>query len=576
MGELLSRLRDPRVALPTCGYVRDQATEDFVQYDPYAITDTFQADILEYYANPPRDENGRTRWAYMIGYRQAGKSTAAEFAAYCLTAYTPGLDHICLADTDDRAKYLHSRVHELDQRWPEEIKAPRSNTREKWQLTFDGLVGGTMRTLSMAKGSVGIGQSPGSAHWSEIPFCPDQAAQWSGMLPSLRNRADVRVLLETTCNPDDSQGFAQELYLSGLRGDGRLFSLFYPFWDGKLNSRPWPKNSALDTEEQRLLDKYGPQGLRLEHLAFRRECMADDVRIRLNPDEFGIWYPFDDVTCWARTSGGIFSSLLDRHAEAELVAWKPTAQFYPGDSGHAEPDPDAVYALAVDPCGYAARDHGAAQLVEVWDDVWYQVGVFSGGRRESVDPEVLARWVFDTGMRYNKALVVVESTGVGQGVLTLLRAWGYPNLYYESKGNPGIAATTKSNGLSLTALRTALKDLLVLRDADTVGQLQTYRNDKNVQDGVQAEQLRGEVGRRRRERHHWDKVSALQWVCWAAKRLPARLRTITTNPRDITTNPWEKPEGGDIVVDIEWAKGKWEEHKRARRKGGRGWKRTRR
>jgi hypothetical protein len=91
-------------------------------------------------------------------------------------------------------------------------------------------------------------------------------------------------------------------------GMGRWVYAFFPFWDGKLNRRPWPKNSKLTAEEVGLLDRYGHLGLKKENLAFRRLMMETDAEIRRNPDLFKVYYPFDDVSCWIATAGSVFRS----------------------------------------------------------------------------------------------------------------------------------------------------------------------------------------------------------------------------------------------------------------------------
>ena len=104
----LDTLRDPTKALPAFGQVHDQKTSDFVKYDPHRITHRFQQAVLQYYANPPRTRDGQTKFLTLLTARQMGKSLTAEYAAYVKTAYNPGFDHVCIADTAQRAEYLTS------------------------------------------------------------------------------------------------------------------------------------------------------------------------------------------------------------------------------------------------------------------------------------------------------------------------------------------------------------------------------------------------------------------------------------------------------------------------------------
>ena len=116
----------------------------------------------------------------------------------------------------------------------------------------------------------------------------------------------------------------------------------------------------------------------------------------------------------------------------------------------------------------------------------------------------------------------MESNGVGAAVLAILQTKNWENLYYHDKMKPGIPATSKSIDEGLANLLDALMDNLKLYDEDLVQQLMTYKNDKKVQDSDKSLMLRGKVGRHRREKHHYDKVSALIWAAYAARDLPQR------------------------------------------------------
>ena len=140
------------------------------------------------------------------------------------------------------------------------------------------------------------------------------------------------------------------------------------------------------------------------------------------------------------------------------------------------------------------------------------------------DPVVFAHKLDEVGRKYNNALVAVESNGVGVATLALLEESNYPNLFYEKPYKPGIAATSKSISMMLSYLQDALRDELTLYDEDTVSQLGSYREDKQVEKSAAAEILHGNRTTNRRERHHWDKISALQIACLAARRAPRRYR----------------------------------------------------
>ena len=374
--EALEALSDPAVSLRAYGKVQNQQRGTELRYDPYAITQKLQATIVSYYSRPPLTATGnQTRWLTLLGYRQGGKSTVPELCSYVKTAYTPGWDHVCIADTKDRAKYLHQRVHYCHARWPDQLRSPTVPNRESRQLTFREKVGGKMRVLSAESGAVGIGQSPDSFHGSELPYWQSASQQYTLIYPSMINRDHALMVLESTPAPMDapSAEWWKDQCNDAKAGKGRSLYAFFPFWDGKLNVRPWPENSALETEELRLMDKYGPLGLTRENLAFRRLMLDTDSEIRRNPDLFRVYYPFDDVTCWLSTSSAVIHpSLLKRHREQKLVEWAGPYLEY------EKPEPEAIYVMGVDPAGYAARDHAAFQVLKIYDGEWTQVACYAG------------------------------------------------------------------------------------------------------------------------------------------------------------------------------------------------------
>lgn len=511
--QLLNTLRSPKHALPAFGEVHDQKTGRFTKYSPTKITHELQNTVLDYVSNPPRLPTGETEFLTLLAYRQAGKSLSIEYAMYCKAAYIPGWDHICIADNRDRADYLHKRVHHLHQRWPEQIRSKTIAGRESRQLTFNGLQGGKMRILSAESGAVGVGQSPDSFHASECHLWSDFNGSMFLINPSLINRQEALVIFEAT--PWEQNCAWHEHYVMAKSGSGRHRAVFFPFWDGKLNVRPVTKDFIPTNEEIELLNRYQADGLAAENLAFRRFIMDTDPEVRKNPEMFGVMYPFDDMTCWiAATNAAIPNRALEKHLKQVHIEWTgPYAEYEPPEMG-------AIYAIGVDPCGYAARDHASFQVLKCWDGEWTQVAVYA----EHVDPLSFTNQIIRTAKRYNNARICVESNGVGQAVIALLNEREYSNLFYEAKFKAGFTSTAKSLDKATGWLIEGLLDELVFNDKDTVAQMQTYKNDKSVEEGASSEVLRGGSSNKRRDRHHWDKVSALIMAVVCARDLPVRTK----------------------------------------------------
>tara|TARA_Y100001973_G_C5203304_1_gene339484 strand:+ start:1535 stop:3199 length:1665 start_codon:yes stop_codon:yes gene_type:complete len=523
--QVLSFLKDPKRSLPALGQVHDQKSGQFVPYDPTRITNKLQTAVLDYASNTPRTAEGQTKFLTLLTARQMGKSLACEYACYPKAAYSPGWDHVCIADNSDRAEYLHRRVHHLHRLWPDEVRSDTIASRESRQLTFRPLQGGKMRVLSAESGAVGIGQSPDSFHASECAFWADFAGSMFLIWPSMVNRDHALALFE--CTPWEARSDWHEHCLSAKAGEGRHLYMFFPFWDGYLNKRAWNPKWTLENEEVDLLNRFGSEGLTKDNLAFRRFMLSTDQQLRRRPELFNVFYPFDDVSCWiAAANSAIPDHALERHKNAELVEWKAPYMEY------EKPQPDALYVIGADPCGHAARDHASFQVFKVYDGEWTQVASYA----DHSDPLVFTRRLQETGLKYNNAVVVVESNGVGQGVLSLLRDWDYPNIYFEKARRPGLTVTAKTLDRNLGWLIDGLLDELHLKDKNLVEQLMSYRNDKRVEEGPNTEIVRGEPTKKRRERHHWDKVSALMMAVVGARFLPRR------------TKPTLDSDGNNVIV----------------------------
>ena len=520
--DLIRWLGNPSKSLPALGQVHDQETSQFVKFDSRRLTNYLQQDILDYFDEAPRTIDGLRMFMTILAGRQMGKSLVPEYCGYVKAAYNPGFDWVCIADVQDRADYLHKRVHHLHERWREDVRTPTVATRESRQLSFDSTVGGKMRVLSAANGAVGIGQSPDGFHASECAFWADFAESMFLINPSLNNRAEALAIFE--CTPWEAGCDWHEHCLAAKAGEGRHFYRFYPFWDGKLNRRLWREEWTLDREEEKLLEKYAAAGLTLEGLAFRRVIMSSDAELRKDPEKFKVFYPFDDIDCWILRGRSIIPmDAVQRHRDGVLLG---------GREGYHEflsPDQRGVYVIGADPCGQAARDHAAFQVLDLRED-WAQAARFA----DHVDPRAFARRLFDTGKRYNNALIVVESNGVGQATLSHLLEWGYPRLYWHAKGKAGMPTTGASIDRMTGHLIEALMDDLTLYDGMTVEQLMTYKGDKRIEESPGLEAVRGMASNRRRLRHHWDNVSALMMAVEAARlerrRGPSRAATRIAEP----------------------------------------------
>jgi len=503
-----AKLRDPMWTIPHFGQVKRENDKPGPA-DWANVDDSLEREIACFVADVSDEQHdadgATTEWAVVLKPRQSTRSTNFELAGLGLIMDRPGWDHVCIADTDGRAQYLHERIHYSYDRWDKRYRTPKLTNKERQQLTLEPELGGKARTMSAREANAGLGQTPNSFHWSEVGYCPEAATTWRDIYPSMAQRYNAKAVFE--CTPTEAQSEWHEMCLDAQKEGGR-FRYFFASWQmSRLARRPWPKGEKPDSEEAQLLERYGrgTHPLTLDHLAFRRESLANVREYRENPDLFFMHYPPDDLVCWmSRAKAAIPGRILQRHLQRILVPWT-----LDGLEVYENPDARAVYVMGVDPAGFSANDHAAFHIFRANRGSEAQVACFA----DHVDSIRAADEAMRVGERFGWPLLVCENNGVGHGFLTSMIERGYPNIWYGPEGNPG----WNNNQKSYAEARSHLLDLLdspsfVIRDKDTVSQLQSYRDDRLVAQTESASvlsQLRGGKSGGRRAKHHWDKASAL-------------------------------------------------------------------
>lgn len=596
---MMHELRDAEATLSAFGTIVDQESGEIIRYDPDKIAPLLQRGILGHVSDTPRDSNGFKKWLLVLASRQVGKSVCSSLAGYIHTAYHPGSYAAIIADTKDRADDLFRAILNCHDYMPDEVKMPTIPNRESRQLTFEH--NGKIRTLSAEQNMVGIGRAVDFLQWSEGPFASDAPGLWNGIYPAIINRKEAGVLLESTPAPMSQPGseWYRDMAAEARRGNGRFEFLFAAWFSSLLNERRWKEGWTLTTEEQRLLDKYGPRGdqpvsapgdwryMTLENLAFRREVMQGDPEIRRYPDLFNVFFPSDPITCWVQPgSAAIPMHALERHLKGVVHPWLGNKY-----QEYADPDPNALYVIGVDPAKGTGGDQASFQVLEVWGDEWKQVATFSCNETDSAS---FARIIIETAEKWNNAHVIVENNGVGVGTLAFLELATDPsgtvmkdetgqekryylkNLYYHKYASKagqtaGVPAGARTNAEALSGLIDALIDRLVILDAETLDQLQSYRRDKEVEESDKwAIMNPGKVAKGRRRKHHWDRVSALAWAVYLARTMPSRYKPKTREQMDAEKEAYDaEMQSGLTYNQMRALERKQKEATRRRNKGSR-------
>ena len=548
-----SILDDLASSLMSYGTVHDQEEGEYISFSPYRIAPEFTIPALAFLSDPPRTVDGHRKWSVWCSSRQIGKSVTLALGMYVATGFNPGTTGGIVSDKQERSDALFKAINDCHNHWPKTIRPRTAKSNEKTQLSFvdeHGRPAGSLQTYSARSDNLGIGRSWDYTMLSEVPFWPNARKVWYALRPALTNRKNALVGFESTPAPmsEPSAEFYRDMCLSARSGHPRFEFMFTPFYKSRLNERKWMDDWVVTQEEIKLLHRFGPKGnekvsnpgagyLTLENLAFRRRTLEEDPEIKRNPQMFWVFYPLDPVSCWQfRGTGVIPQHALNEIADQLHHPWAPDSE---GMQIYDAPTPQAQYVIGVDPAGFGTGDCAAFVVLEVWADKWYQVAEFSS---RTADPQQVARIICEVAKLYNDADVIVEANGVGAGTLSLLdlaannyvmlpsklgamKEYHLRHLWYSDVGKPGIPASKQRNSANMGILIDAMSDKrLVVRGDLLFEQMCGYRRDKETQATETFSLLHpGETATGRREKHHWDRVSALLWACHAAVQKPIRI-----------------------------------------------------
>jgi hypothetical protein len=558
-------LLNPAFSLPAFGQVKDLKSSKKVQYDPFRLAPKLHSTTLNWVGNTPRDPStGMALFLLLLSGRQMGKSWVSEGAFYPRIANVPGYSHVCIADRRSRAEKLHKRIHYLDRNWPDQLKGRRDNLSERRKITFTPDTGGEALILSAQNAADGLGDNFQSLHLSEVAFFPDLNEVLTYTLPAIENVEDGIIIAECTPAPQGSVAPSadqwRDLFDLGMTGEGRWRSVFIPFFDSQVARRPWPKGSKMDSEEETLFSAFSPLGLEMENLAFRRECMATVPDIKANPDLFNVFYPFDPITCWRVVKGGTFEQ---RHLDILLRGI--ISQSRESHLVFKDPSPGARYLVSVDPAGQTGKnDHVGLHVWELWDDRIEQVVEIDA----QMDQEMCGSLIEELSNRYNGAKIAIENTGVGLGVMMYLKEHGLRGrllTYWPEKENYyGFPASTKTIEESISAVKLAIAEgLVIVHSGRLINQLQTYRNDKMLQQTSRQlllSEARGSEAKHLRPKGHWDICSSFVLGIWAALKFVNRpIRVVAAKKRgpswdDVDWDAWyaNRVAGGPVAQKNQW------------------------
>ena len=398
------------------------------------------------------------RYSLILKARQIGFSTLVATYAFWLTFFYSDRPVLMLSRTEREAIKLLSKAKYGYQFLPEWMKetlprAPQVNmTQTRIEFTNASYVESLPSASDPARG-----ESAYLIIVDEMAFLPNSEEAWSAIEPV----ADVggRVIMLSTANGEGN--LFHRMWVEAETGNNRFTPLFFP-WSANGRTEEWYISKASDTPDW---------------------IMAQE-------------YPSDPEEAFLKSGRPVFDLERLREIEAsDPVArgyLKPNGEFVE-DGGALRiwrwPVPEGVYVIGADPS--QGLEHGDYASVHVINAKTHEVVAHWHGH---IDPDLLGTDVLcHLGNFYNKALIVVESNNHGGTTLKFLQRTGYFPIYHDRRHTGrrpvpvdrlGFHTTQVTKPLIIDELGQALRESMILHDAETLAELRTYvRNDKGKMEG---------------------------------------------------------------------------------------------
>ena len=456
-----------------------------------------------------RRRQGRPAFILVLKARQLGVSTDAQAVTYAFTSQRPFITALDIADDVDGASYIFKMNELFYDRMSVEhphLTPAKSRSDEK-RLEFES-TGSRIMIDTARNATAGRKFTCQIIHLSEAAFFPDFKGTMQALVPSFSRTPDSIFLIETTAN--GMNDFAQFYWSMKAKAESdpesAEWDVLFCSWkehaeyaqDFYNESFKEKFKASLSAKENKLITLHG---LSLEQLHWRRTMIEN--AFGGDDEKFEVEYPLSDSEAFKSTARQVFPARLTDPQKANLVPPKLRGEmelvdrrpaFMPDLSGYLkiyqEAQPEEKYVIGADTCESSlTHDEACAQVIK--RSTWTQVAHLHG----HMNPEDFAERLVALGLYYNRALLCPERNGPGLVTVTTLANKHYPNLCRQKKAvvsdegiwmeteEYGFHTNVKTKGLIIDQLQEDLRNLLlVLHDAQTLSQLETYVITNKVED----------------------------------------------------------------------------------------------
>lgn len=418
----------------------------------------------------------------LVKYRQGGISTAVLGLFFIEAHLIPGLVVAIVSHEEYATKRLLDKIDIFHKYLPPEMKSKMFKDSDSEKVLDNG---STIYIGTAGQRAFGRGDTVHRALVSEEAHYANAKKLLSGLEEAIPMSGYL--VRESTPLGDSGHYYTSVQKCIEGKSDYKLLPLFWWYCE----DYRIPRDSPLILEQDRgdlVYDKRETElvltkGLTEDQIRWRRWKMRN-----MTSEEEGASFPQEYIedleSCWLGPRDRVFQDVDEQiqlmslkareplRIEGILEIWK-------------EPEPGARYIFWVDPAG----GEGATDS-DPHDGVILRL--HAGGLEQvaaicsKMEQKPFAFKIGEIGMRYNKALLVVERNGVGKGVLNyLVNDVRYTNLYMERKPNGELSdkygwVTSHPNKAFLASnlLTTIKSESIITYDRKTIRQVRAlvYKN----------------------------------------------------------------------------------------------------
>lgn len=209
--------------------------------------------------------------ALILKGRQQGVSTLIQARFFHRILTVKGTQAFILTHMSDATQSLFDITKRYNDNLPDGL-APAPSQKSHNRLTYNKL-GSGYRVGTAGSKSVGRSMTNQLLHMSEAAFYEHVTELAQGIEQTVADQPGTEKIKESTAN-----GVANSFYnawQAAESGESEYIAIFVPWYWQDEYTKPVPDEFAITEAEQDLLDCYGNDGLKLEHLVWRRSKISD-------------------------------------------------------------------------------------------------------------------------------------------------------------------------------------------------------------------------------------------------------------------------------------------------------------